>query len=76
MKQVRRDSSQVCSVQGTPRSDTTRTVNTRSEVVKGRQNRPCFHHFMVSARVEGRLHGESWISGESKGSGRNIKGST
>lgn len=35
MKQVRRDSSQVCSVQGTPRSDTTRTVNTRSEVVKG-----------------------------------------
>lgn len=33
------------------------------EQSEGRQNRPCSHHFMVLVRVEGRLHGEDWISG-------------
>lgn len=33
------------------------------EQFQGRQKRPCSHHFTVLVRVEGRLHGEDWISG-------------
>lgn len=68
MKQVRRDSSQVCSVQGTPGNTTdTRTVNTqrcRTEL-RGQQNRPCFHH------VHG--GGVEWEGGESVGLVRSVE---
>ena len=41
-------------------------ANLMSEEFQGRQIRPCFHHFVALARVEGRLHGEHWISGKSE----------
>lgn len=37
-----------------------------SEQFQGRENRPCFYHFMVLVRVEGQLHGELLISGKSE----------
>lgn len=41
-------------------------ANLMSEQFQGRQNRPCFHHFMVLVRVEGRLRVECRISGKSE----------